>query len=133
MREDSNMNKENMKIDTSLDLIDRKEAIKVISNDSLDVKCFCVIGRGQENRELAKTINDYVDLLLETARRKILSLPKADTERHAHWIFLPNLSSQFDKKYMCSECKNIISVYDEKYLTKYPYCNCGCKMDEVKL
>ena len=31
------------------DLIDRKEAIKVTSNDSLDVKRFCVIGRGQDS------------------------------------------------------------------------------------
>lgn len=103
------------------DLIDRKEAIKVISNDSLDVKCFCVIGRGQENRELAKAINDYVDLLLETAKRKILSLPKADTERHAHWIRINDVLSQ------CSNCKTTILRCDTD-----DYCShCGCNMNKV--
>ena len=34
---------------TMSDLIDREEAIKVISNDSLDVKRFCVIGRDQDS------------------------------------------------------------------------------------
>ena len=104
------------------DLIDREEAIKVISNDSLDVKCFCVIGRGQKNRELAKTINDYVDLLLETAKRKILSLPKAETERHAHWCYRST-----NRFYECSYCGNITYSSEDKYCS-----NCGCKMDEVE-
>lgn len=104
------------------DLIDREEAIKVISNDSLNVKYFCVIGRGQENRELAKTTNDYIDLLLETAKRKILSLPTADTERHAHWIRINDVFSQ------CSNCKtNILSCDTNNYCP-----HCGCKMDEVQ-
>lgn len=110
------------------DLIDREEAIKVISNDSLDVKCFCVIGRGQENRELAKTINDYVDLLLETAKRKILSLPKADTERHAHWV-----AEERKPYYMCSNCRrNALRFWFEPESQLSDYCpHCGCKMDEV--
>lgn len=110
------------------DLIDRKEAIKVISNDSLDVKCFCVIGRGQENRELAKTINDYVDLLLETAKRKILSLPKADTERHAHWVEVGGDLGYVDCK--CSACGYTDCFDDDSSL--YNYCPvCGAKIDEV--
>ena len=111
------------------DLIDRKEAIKVISNDSLDVKCFCVIGRGQKNRELAKTINDYVDLLLETAKRKILSLPKADTERHAHW----GIWDEDTNTYECSNCKNPFTLLEgTPEQNTYFYCPyCGCKMDEV--
>ena len=110
-------------------LIDREEAIKVISNDSLDVKCFCVIGRGQENREFAKTINDYVDLLLETAKRKILSLPKADTERHAHWNNI-SFNSNAKRIDVCSCCRS--AILRDVDSDKYNYCpNCGCKMDEV--
>ena len=108
------------------DLIDRKEAIKVISNDSLDVKCFCVIGRGQENRELAKTINDYVDLLLETAKRKILSLPKAGTERYAHWV------KNEDGLYHCENCPHYhypLEFIKELEITNCPHC--GYEMDEV--
>ena len=56
---------------------------------------------------------------------------KADTERHAHWIFQSETSSAFDKKYKCSKCNRVIVVFDEKDLIHYPYCNCGCKMDEV--
>lgn len=113
-----------------IDLIDRKEAIKVISNDSLDVKCFCVIGRGQKNRELEKTINDYVNLLLETVKRKILSLPKADTERHAHWI-----EDEYCGYYTCSNCDGIgtangMSPIEDCHLNYCPYC--GAKMDEVE-
>ena len=29
------------------------------------------------------------------------------------------------------EINNLIVVFDEKDLIHYPYCNCGCKMDEV--
>lgn len=57
--------------------------------------------------------------------------PPADTERHAHWIFQSETSSAFDKKYKCSKCNMVIVVFDEKDLIHYPYCNCGCKMDEV--
>lgn len=110
------------------DFIDRREAIKVISNDSLGVKCFCVIGREQKNRELAKTINDYVDLLLETVKRKILSLPKADTERHAHWDIFKSNAERVD---ICSYCGSAFHRNIDSY--KYNYCPiCGCRMDEVE-
>lgn len=111
------------------DLIDRKEAIKVISNDSLDVKCFCVIGRGQENRELQKTINEYVDLLLETAKRKILSLPKADTERHGYWNL--KRATTGTKIFKCSSCGYERFIPHRTHLLP-DFCEkCGCKMDEV--
>lgn len=94
---------------------------------------FQVIGRGQENRELAKTINDYVDLLLETEKRKILSLPKADTERHAHWV------EQADGNLpLCSNCLEECTFYklfdietetSECVTALTDFCpHCGCKM-----
>ena len=61
----------------------------------------------------------------------IRDLLQSDTERHAHWIFQSETSSAFDKKYKCSECLRVITICDEKDLINYPYCHCGCKMDEV--
>ena len=61
----------------------------------------------------------------------LIKSQKADTERHAHWIFQSETSSAFDKKYKCSKCNRVIVVFDEKDLIHYQYCHCGAKMDEV--
>lgn len=68
-------------------------------------------------------------------RDDIVSMPPADTERHAHWIFkcggIDRTGNYF--VYACSRCDKTIRVYQGYEMVEdYPYCRCGCKMDEVE-
>lgn len=69
--------------------------------------------------------------------RYLNALPTVDAVEvvHGHWIEF--LTRQNTSGYECSICKRTVTVVSdvdlrEKVLTKkYPYCNCGAKMDGV--
>lgn len=72
--------------------------------------------------------------------RNIKQIPKADTERHAHWIDITKCEyHKTSSEFMCSNCYKSIEFaepisspfdYDE---TGYCYCGkCGCRMDDYK-
>lgn len=85
-------------------------------------------------------MNDFIDrekLKLQIAKQSryfgfgfitkimdiIKELPSADTERHAHWLFMGDVGVT-----KCSKCDWSIC----ECLNDYEYCpNCGAKMDEV--
>ena len=100
------------------DLIDRDRLLKYIDGMSIE---------DTSNNLVFKTANTVLSMF----KQVIKAIPKADTERHAHWIFQSETSSAFDKKYKCSKCNRVIVVFDEKDLIHYRYCHCGAKMDEV--
>lgn len=52
-------------------------------------------------------------------KSRFIELPKADTERHAHWI-------DNGDTYECSNCGDKFYGIDTKFCS-----SCGCKMDEV--
>lgn len=74
--------------------------------------------------------------------------PRIDAEpvRHGKWIVVCDTHDVTEDDYWgrewyakCSECGRMIPLNDyicetqspEKALTKYPYCHCGARMDEV--
>lgn len=62
--------------------------------------------------------------------RNIKQIPKADTERHAHWIHMPYTLT----RHYCSNCKGVAlgEVMMNGLTTKSKFCpHCGCLMDEV--
>lgn len=59
-------------------------------------------------------------------------ISKADTERHAHWID-NGIDYRGANWYKCSNCgRTVCEHYSMVVDEEYPYCHCGCKMDEEK-
>lgn len=60
--------------------------------------------------------------------QKIRELPSA--EKHGTWVLITNKHID-PQEYMCSVCGRIIKHYGipELLLERYPYCNCGAKME----
>lgn len=60
--------------------------------------------------------------------RIIEELPTA--EKHGRWVLITNKHID-PQEYMCSVCGRIIKHYGipELLLERYPYCNCGAKME----
>lgn len=83
------------------DFIDRNKVLEVIFNIMSDNKIV------HKHRAL---------------NRNIKQIPKADTERHAHWLYRST-----NRFYECSYCGNITYSSEDKYCS-----NCGCGMDKVK-
>ena len=67
-------------------------------------------------------------ILVRYGRRIIEDLPSA--EKHGRWVLITNKHID-PQEYMCSVCGRIIKHYGipELLLERYPYCNCGAKME----
>lgn len=98
------------------DLIDRDRLLKYI--DNMGVKD-CI------SNPVIETANTMQSLF----KQVVEAMPKADTERHAHWIKTYNvITNEF--VFECSNCGHEIGNVDDKQLVNIKYCwNCGCKMN----
>lgn len=108
------------------DLIDRKEILRVIQNFDFHICCARATGKYKtslEKYKMYRAIREQFLLLIK-------GIPKADTERHAHW----GIWDEDTNTYECSNCKNPFTLLEgTPKQNTYFYCpNCGCKMDEVQ-
>lgn len=100
-----------------VDLIDRKELLRAIQNFNFNICCARATGKyrtSREKYEMYTAIKEQFQLIAK-------GMPKADTERHAHWCYRGT-----NRFYECNYCGNITYSSEDKYCS-----NCGCRMDEV--
>ena len=91
------------------DLIDRDKVLETIFNVMSDNKVV------HKHRAL---------------NRNIKQIPKANTERHAHWIQDKDIT---ELTLTCNCCGYSYIEADPNCEERYDFCpNCGCKMDEVE-
>lgn len=98
------------------DLIDRDRLLKYIDGMSIE---------DTSNNLVFKTANTVLSMF----KQVIEAIPKADTERHAHWIKekVEDITYPWYRR-VCSNCKMQSPLGRE-----HNYCpHCGCKMDEVE-
>lgn len=97
------------------DLIDRDRLLKYIDGMSIE---------DTSNNLVFKTANTVLLMF----KQVIEAIPKADTERHAHW----GIWDEDTNTYECSNCKNPFTLLEgTPEQNTYFYCPyCGCKMDE---
>ena len=100
------------------DLIDRNRLLKYI--DNMRVKD-CI------NNPVIETANTMQSLF----KQVVEAMPKADTERHAHWVKTYN---EIIDEYVfeCSNCGREIGNVEGRQLENIKYCwNCGRKMNKA--
>lgn len=69
----------------------------------------------------------YGETLLMEVALKLTGLPKADTERHAHWIEDKDITQL---EITCNCCGYSYIEADPDCEERYDFCpHCGCKMD----
>lgn len=120
----------------STEYIDRRKLLKKIT----DIELIISLNRADYKTELIQAVKLYENAILKA----ILTEPSADVEevRHGEWLLesrIYKMPDDVDEEFYveCPFCHRTFDVpfelEEEKMLTyakeKYPYCNCGAKMD----
>ena len=97
------------------DLISRQAALEMLNDNELE-------------RQADDVFDGDLHRYKRAAQRIIAQLPSA--EKHGKWVLITN--NYIDpQEYMCSVCGRTIKHYGipELLLERYPYCNCGARME----
>ena len=108
------------------DFIDRKELLRAIQNFNFNICCARATGKYKTNIMQLKMFTDIQEQFLLIAE----GIPKADTERHAHWIQDKDIT---ELTLTCNCCGYSYIEAGPNCEERYDFCpSCGCKMDEVE-